>query len=337
VASMEDFDIVQRKRDRQLVEVVRQYLLIAVTFRNLYEKYQEGSLRFSDWAKFVDDRGDSILFSLKKNTQELFQPGPFVISEKEQIFDLTIRSIFHLAMKMREDLYQIEMFAPKYSALSKKDPVSSEREKLIHKFHEILLRAETSFREGMEEIAILAQDSFRQFKDLLSEYRENGLLLRFFIEEPDLIKKATSQASFEECLLTLSGKDEAEAYRVAGESYFESAFYDRATAAFSRALEKNPGDYSLQLKIHLSRGMEQFYSFALLEALQSFEKCLSLCRKVEIVETYRAMIRKVCQKIQEDFPGRRKNDMHRELTQKAKTLKRKMEELPPASSDLYPT
>ncbi len=334
---MEEFDIAQRKRDRQLVEVVRQYLLATVSFRHLQEKYEKGSLRFADWAKFVDDRGGSILFNLKKNTQDLFQPGYFIVSEKEQIFDLTIRSVFHLAMKMREDLYQLEMFAPKYSTLSKKDPVSPDQEKLIHKFQEILLRAETSFREGMDEIAVLAQDSFRQFKDLLFEYRGNGLLLRFFFEEPDLIKNATSQASLKECLLTLSGKDEAEAYRVAGESYFDSAFYDRATAAFSRAMEKNPGDHSLQLKVNLSRGMEQFHSFALLEALQSFEKCLSLCRKVEILETHRAMIRKVCQKIQEDFPGRRKNDMHRELTQKARTLKRKVEELPPAPSDLYPT
>jgi tetratricopeptide (TPR) repeat protein len=334
---MEEFDIVQRKHDRHLVEVVRQYLLATIHFRQLYDQYQTGLPHFSDWAKFADDRGESILFDLKETAQGLFQPNAFLISEKEQIFDLTIRSIFHLAMKMREDLYQLEMFAPKYSALSKRDSSSAEQEQLIHKFQGLISRAETSFREGMEEIRELARDSFRQFKDLLAEYRENGLLLRFFIEEPVLIQKALGQDSFEEYLQILSGKDEAEAYRIAGESYFESAFYDRALRAFSRALEKNPDDDNLQFKIYISKGMEQFYSFALPEALQSFEKCLLLHGKVEIVEIYRAMIRKVCQKIQEDFPGRRKHDLHRELVQKAKTLKRRMEELPPAPSDLYPT
>ena len=58
--------------------------------------------------------------------------------------------------------------------------------------------------------------------------------------------------------------------------------------------------------------MEQFYSFAPLQALRSFEKCLPLAQKVEFLETYRAMIHKVCQKIQEEFPGRRKTDQHRD-------------------------
>jgi hypothetical protein len=56
-----------------------------------------------------------------------------------------------------------------------------------------------------------------------------------------------------------------------------------------------------------------------------FEKCLSLETKVEFLDWHRAMIFKVCQKIQEEFPGRRKDDQHRYLVKKAHSLQRQLE------------
>jgi hypothetical protein len=46
------------------------------------------------------------------------------------------------------------------------------------------------------------------------------------------------------------------------------------------------------------------------------------------------MVRKVCQKIQEEFPGRRKTDQHRDLVKKARLLERQLKDLPPATSKL---
>jgi tetratricopeptide (TPR) repeat protein len=334
---MEEFDIAKRERDRKVVEIVRNFLLATQTFRQQYQKYKQGALSFSDLAKFVDDRGQSILFSLKESCQDLFRRSSSFISGKEQIFDLTIGSIFHLAMRMREDLYQLEVYGPKYLKLNAKGDSSPGQENLIQEFKKIISRTESSFKEGNEEIEALFQDVFRQFKELLGEYRENGLLIRFFLEESDLLKEVLGKDALEGVFHNLYGQDEAQGYRLAGESYFQSAFYTKAVKAFSHALEKRPGDESLQFKIHLSQGMEQFYSFAPLQALRSFEKCLPLAQKVEFLEIYRAMIHSVCQKIQEEFPGRRKTDQHRDLMKKAKMLRRQLDELPPAPSDIHPT
>lgn len=315
-----------------LVDTVLQFLKATHTFHRLYAQYRRGLLSFGEWAKFVDDRGESVLFNLKERSQQIYQHGPFRITEKEQIFDLTIRSIFHLAMKLREDLYTLEIFAPKYAELRKIPSDSAEKRNLLEKFQVIIARAETSLREGMEEIAGLIQDSSRQFRELLSDYCHNGLLIRFFIEEADFIKTTIGAQAFDECLRTLSGGDQSEAYRLAGESYFESAFFDRALQAFARALEENPDDEGLQFKMQLSQGMKHFFSFAFPEALNCLEKCLALSDRIKILEEHRAMIRKVCQKIQEDFPGRRKNDLHRHLIHKARSIYRKVEKMFPAPS-----
>ncbi|MBI5966276.1 MAG: hypothetical protein HY882_00260 [Deltaproteobacteria bacterium] len=325
---MEELEIAQRERERKVVEIVRNFLRSIQTFRQYFEKYKkEGFPRFSDWAKFVDDRGQSIFFALKESCHGLFRRSSSSVSENEQIFDLTIGSLFHLAMKMREDLYQLEVYGPKYLELSAKREGYPGQQNLIQQFQKIISRAHASFQEGMEEIDVLFQDILRQFKELLKEYRENGLLIRFFLEENDLLSEVLGKNTLENIFQTLYGKDEARGYRLAGESYFASAFYAQAVKAFTRALEKSPGDENLQFKIHLSQGLEQFHSFAPLQALRSFEKCLALSKKVEFLETHRAMIRKVCQKIQEEFPGRRKSDQHRDLVKKATSIERQLGEL----------
>ena len=328
---MEENIFIQRERDRQVVEIVRNFLLTVVTFRQQYQNYQQGSLHFDDLTKLIDDRGQSILYNLKELSHALYRHNSSTISEKEQIFDLTIGSIFHLAMKIREDIYQLEIYGPKYRALIEKGNYPPQQENLTRQFQEILSRAENSFKEGMEEIDVLTKDIFLQFKELLCEYRENGLLIRFFLEEKELLQEVMGTDALEKLFHTLYGPDEAQPYRLAGESYFHSAFYSKATQILSQALEKKPEDESLHFKIYLSKGMEQFYGFDPFQAVIFFEKCLSLAGKgkIEFLETHREMIRMVCQKIQEEFPGRRKNDQHRDLVKKAHSLQRQLEKLPP--------
>ncbi|MBI4495971.1 MAG: hypothetical protein HY697_03450 [Deltaproteobacteria bacterium] len=318
----------QKERDRRVVEIVRHFLLALGLFQEQLAKFRRGDLRFADLAKFIDDQGHSVLFALKRSCHNLFRLGNSSVSRREQLFDLTIGSIFHLAMKMREDLYQLEIYAPRYLDFNHKKAGSEGDKILSRQFKKIISRAEISFREGMEEISLLFGDIFRQFQELLSDYRENGLLLRFFLEEEQLLREVIGEGVLEKLFHTLFGGDEGLGYRRAGESYLESAFYAQAHQAFSRALQIRPDDLDLQFKIHLSCGLERFYSFAPEQALEAFECCLARPPEMDFPEFHRNLIRKVCLIIQEEFPGRRKGDQHRELLKKAQALQQQVEALP---------
>ena len=334
---MPEIDAIQWERERKIVTIVYSFLHAIRIFRQMENGYKAGSLKFPNLANFVDDRGQSFLFTLKTACHDLFRQNISSPTEREQIFDLTVGSIFHLAMKLREDLYQLEFYGPKYRELGEKKNLNPAQEALVSKFKEVFSRAKDSLKAGMEEVALLMEDSFRQLKDLLEEYRENGLLLRFLLEEKKLVEDTLGEKGVERVFRFLYGRDESEPYLLAGESYFQSGFYSQAIRAFSQALEKNPGGQTLQFKIYLSQGLEQFYAFNLDEALKYFEQCLALATHVDFLETHRAMIRKVCQKIQEEIPGRRKDDQHRDLVRKATALQKKLQEIPPAASDLQPT
>jgi tetratricopeptide (TPR) repeat protein len=326
---MKNLDSHQRDRGRKVVDIVRAFLQSVQTFRQQYAKYQEGSLYFSGLAQLVDDRGQSILYSLKETCHALFRQNNSGVSEKEQIFDLIIGSLFHLAMKMREDLYQLEFYGPKYSELSAGGERSAEQKTLAHHFKGLISRAQTSLQEGMEEMALLFKEVLPRFQDLLGEYRDNGLLLRSILEEKDLLEEVLGRDSLEDLFQRLYESDRARPYRLAGESYFQSGFYGQAAEAFSRAVEKNPADPNLQFMNHLSQGMEQYYAFAPFLALKSFEKCLSLSGRENFPQNYRDMIDRICQKIQEELPGRRKSDQHENLADRAKALQKQLKKSTP--------
>jgi hypothetical protein len=322
-----------RDRERKVVEIVHHFLLAFRTFREIYVEYQKGLLCFSGLAKLVDDRGQSILFALKEDCHSLFRRSEAGVSEKEQIFDLTVGTLFHMAMKMREDLYQLEFYGPTVSRLSGKTEGPPEKGSLIPQFQGLLERARSSLKEGMEEMDLLLMGVLPQFQNLLREYRANGLLLRFLLEERDLLRAIWGERALETLLDPIYGPDSARPDLLAGESYFQSAFYVRAAQCFSRALEKNPADEEAEFMHHLSQGMEQFYSFAPLPALKSFEKCLSLGVKREFREKYRERIGNVCRRIEEEFPGRRKGDQNRDLAKRAKAIQRQLDKIIPNIKD----
>ncbi len=318
----------QREKDRQIVELVRNFFLVIITFRNLYQQYKNKSLKFADMVNFVDDRGQSILFRLKEISRILFRQNSSQISEREQIFDLLIGSIFHLAMKTREDLYQLEFYYPKYQVFLERKKTAAGQDKVIDHFQKIISHAGLALQKEMEEIRDLMEDLLEQFPEFISLYRDKGLLHRFFLEETNLLEEVLGKDALPSLFKHLFGPEEFRPYYLAGESYFQGGFYRQALQAFSQALEKKPGDENIQFKIYLAQGMDQFYSFAPSAALKSFEKCLSLAGKIPFVESYKSMIKKACLKIQEEFPGRRKNDQHRDLIKKAQELLHRLEKIP---------
>ena len=312
----------RREQERKVMELVRSFLLAFLAFRRLHGEYQKGSLHFSDLARFVDDRGQSILFALKENCHSLFRGSDAGVSEKEQVFDLTVGTLFHLAMKLREDLYQLEFYGPKVTRLSEKKEGHPDPKGLVRQFQELISRARGALEEEMEEMDLLFKEVLPPFQELLQENRENGFLLRFLLEEEGLLREVWGGKALENLLEKLYGPGSAQPDRLAGESYFQSAFYPQATQAFSRALSKNPDDEEIQFLHHLSQGMEHFYSLASLSALESFEKCLSLSISDELLERYRPTILTACQRFGQESSGRRKNDQDPEMVVRVQSLQR---------------
>lgn len=247
--------------DRQIVDAVRAFLQSAQLFKKHYEKYRRGKLEFSDIGQLIDDKGESALFRLKGLCHKLFREEGNAKERisREELFDLAVSSIFHTAMKVREELYQIEYYKPKYLELDIDSVPSGLERDLWQLFTEIMEKVEKDLKVEMEEVRELFVDTAKHMKSLLKDFSENALLVRYLLENRRLVAAVYGKDSFHEifCLMFRGGIVEAQMR--AGKSYLESAHYDEAAPYFQQAREGAPRLLEPIYLYHYALGMGAYY------------------------------------------------------------------------------
>ncbi len=266
--------IAERDRDRKVVEIVKLFLRSAIFYRKLFSDYRRGGLRFSDVQELVDDKGQSMLFVLKKNCQVLFRDND-QSTEQERLFDLAIGSIFHEAMIIRENCYQLEVYMPKVSLLKKKAVKTPHEKRFLRGENLILTRANKRLSEELKETNTLVVNTLEQLKDLLTGYNENGLLVRFLLEEEELVEEAFGKGSLDGIFSIMYKGGRLEGLLVAAKSYYKSGYYNKAKEMTGRALAISPADNIRFLHLFYS-GMGDYYERDFPKALEDFKQAREL-------------------------------------------------------------
>lgn len=266
--------VTERDKDRKVVEIVKLFLRSAIFYRKLFADYQNGNLKFDDVQELVDDKGQSMLFNLKRNCQVLFRNNDHS-TEQEMLFDLAIGSIFHEAMIIRENCYQLEAYMPKVSELKKKAVKTPHEKRFLKEENVILARAGKRLSEGLKETNNLIINALEQLKDLLASYSENGLLTRFLLEEEGLVEEAFGKGSLNGILSSMYKRGRLEGLIVAARSYHKSGYNDKAREMASRALTISSDNSILFLYLFYS-GMKAYYDGDLGAAIEDLRQAKEL-------------------------------------------------------------
>ena len=292
----------QGARDRKILEIVRGLLLSEVAFQEISKKYKEGRLRFSDIGNWVDDKGQSLLYNMKEQCHAIFrhnETGHF--HKKEWLLDLAIGSIFHEAMKLRENIYQIEVYRPKYLQYKSKVGKSTYERSYLQQFERIISKAEQGVAEGMEETRSLFRDAMAQLVDFFKESAENRYLVRFLLENQPLLQKVYGPKRAKDIFHIMFEKGFLDAYSLAGRSYLESEHYDLSSLYFSKALKIEPHHRDLQFLLNFTLGMNAYYKNAYSKALSYFSGLVSLRLNRKLKKDYLRKTEEVCHKISSEL------------------------------------
>ena len=102
-----------------LVDTLREYLEVHERLVELFARFRSGGLAFDSVRDLCDDSPNSPLFRLKERCHALFRDGERSDApvRREALFDLAVGSLFHEAMKFRENFYQLVVYAPKVRSL----------------------------------------------------------------------------------------------------------------------------------------------------------------------------------------------------------------------------
>lgn len=219
----------------ELVDVVRDYLLADRLLRHLFERLESGELRFDEVQELVGDDERSVLFRLKEHCHSLFRSGRGRIDDgrapRAALFDLAVGSLFHEAMKLRENLYQAMVYGPKVRALRKQ--AGAEADDLFREFERILALAEARLAEARSETRALLAQTRSQLRGLLAATSDRGVVTRFLIDQHELVGEVFPDG-IDGLLAEIHGSAGA-GYVAAARSWLESGWFREALGAIESA------------------------------------------------------------------------------------------------------
>lgn len=261
--------------DFGLVDIVRDYLIADSLTRRLFARYREGRLRFDEVQELVGDEEGSVLFRLKEHCHALFRPTdekPALAMPREALFDLAVGSLFHEAMKFRENLYQHTVYGPKVRALRAES--GADTDEIFREFEKILAAAAVRLDEALQETEALLAHTRAQFRVLLVAHRANGLVTRYLIENAALVAEVFAQG-LGRLLAEIHGS-EAAGYAAAARSYLASGHFGLARGALAEAQARSGDDGELLRLEAYAEGMDAYLAGRYRDAIARLDRWLAL-------------------------------------------------------------
>lgn len=240
-----------------LVDIVREFLAVEEAVGRLRASYSRGELRWDDVQELVSDSEESALFRLKERCHALFRAGPGrprMIPHREVLFDLAVGSLFHEAMKFRENFYQREVYGPRVRAL--RDEAGEEAEALFQEFEKIQAAVSERLEEGLNETEALVARSGDQLRVLLAEHSDHGHITRFLLENRESVERVFTEGL--DALLAQVHGEPASGFAVAGRSYLASGYYAEAERALGEAMARGGDPAALESGLACARGMSSY-------------------------------------------------------------------------------
>ncbi len=325
VSTMKNLD----KKNWIILEIVRDYLYSHIRFHSIYEKYRAQIMSFDDIEEFVTDKDPTLpLFNLKESCHMLFRyQGEEQSSDEEKLLDLAVGSIFHEAMKLRENLYQLKVYKPRYLQIQNSQETSDYERTLLHEFMKIGVKTEKRLAESMMEIKRLFQDTLEQLAHLLPRYKDNAVLIKFLLRNKDLLQQAFGRRRGVKIVADMFPGGLGEAYDIEGRSYLASEHYDLAAEFFGYALKYRTHDDGLKGIYLYARGMDGYYKNRYRDTLRSFYKLLPLVKSLGDGKGYLEKVEEVCRKIGREYQEDKKRKLGTvalQLADKMKSLSARM-------------
>ena len=233
----------EERKDLFFKDLVHKFLESKIFFDKLHHYYKKNNAipfeQMDFWIGSETKKGP--LWNLKDNCHKLFRNSESKIRLSEYLFDWTLGSIFHEGMKLKEEVYQLEV----YLTASDKINISEdgkEIEKILEEYFKVIDKDSKNLEAEMKNIQYLFSKAEAMLRELLANHAYNGLLLRFLLENKKLVDKALGKNSSKEILASLHPHQPEKIYSIAGKSYLKGGWFKDAIKYFKKALKINPQD-----------------------------------------------------------------------------------------------
>jgi len=238
-----------REKVESTGELLRYFLRVHHFFFTYIEpRAREGKVDFPRLHEFMETE----MFSFKEACHLLFRRNDHEVPSQAStgsLFDILIGSIFHEMLKIKENIYHLEVYAPLVERLEKHvnhDNIPTYERDFFRAYERIAKRARNSLRDDLMSVTEIFREASDNLKVLLRENRSYPLLSRMLVEDEDLVNEAYGDHGLEQVLTYMFEGDLAEGYASAASAFLKGGWYDKADTFANTALHVDPNNVLAQ-------------------------------------------------------------------------------------------
>ncbi|MFP6656018.1 MAG: hypothetical protein VCB25_10360, partial [Myxococcota bacterium] len=239
------------------LQLLREYLNAHADLARIFAQYTDEKIPFSAIRALVGDDDRAVLYRLKEKSHALFRAHGIVTRavRREALFDLAVGSLFHEMMKLRESLYQREVYAPRVASL--REVADAESDELFVEFDRILGKSVARLGDVATEVRALLTQTRDQLRRILVERVHHRAVTRCLLSRREQV-----EATFPEGLLGLLEAMHGDAVTgliEGARALLESAYFIDAVAVLEEAGQDGLPDTSeIEELILYADGMQAF-------------------------------------------------------------------------------
>ncbi|MCP4713633.1 MAG: hypothetical protein GY868_00835 [Deltaproteobacteria bacterium] len=230
------------RSDIFLRDLFRDFFTAKLYFDTLAEQYNTTSTlpfkMLDGWVGTEANKGP--LWDLKDQSHRLFRKGKQKKTLYEPLLDWTIGSIFHEAMKLKEDCYQVESYKPLLEIEVKTHVKDKELSRIISEYFSLIDKATANLQTGLESISELFDKALIQLQEIIVFHKNNALLLRLLLDNKKTIEKVFGKGAFVPLFEKAFPEGLHSAYLKAAGQCIDNGWTNEAEAYLKKALKYDP-------------------------------------------------------------------------------------------------
>jgi len=172
-------------------DVLRDFCLVSQELEREFRHFdRSGHVDFTLLRNLLgQEMNKGLLWHLKDTAHVLFKhddrPGTEMLG---QFLDWSVGYIFHDAMKLKEDAYQQQNYAPWFRQLRKQD-LQGRHNEVGEDLFGVLDQTNESIQREVNRIRFLLFNSRKLFMEYLALHKENELMARFLFDQNELARE----------------------------------------------------------------------------------------------------------------------------------------------------
>lgn len=225
---------IRKKKPQFVRDVLRDFCKAAKALEEQFLRFdRHGSLDFAVLRDLLgEERNKGLLWRLKDTAHHVFR------SDRDarlvgQFLDWCVGYIFHETVKLKEDAYQQQTYAPWFRDMQSQD-LPREESVICQELYEVLRQTRQSMEREIKRIRFIMYHCRRLFPIYLQPHVGNALLARFLFEEAELVGQVFGEGG-RELLRAVYGEESNEMYLLAAQSLRRGGWMEKAAAALARA------------------------------------------------------------------------------------------------------